>query len=229
MRRTILIALAMATPILARAQTPAKIDILKAMNEIPAPPASVQDAYSKSTCTSQNCKSDALFSAFESDWQSAQNQWKVLNQAQVRQMDSAKQLANSMKSSVGQSTTQQLEAAKQNIPGVNPNVMSFAEQMQDPAFKQKFMAMTPEQKMAYMQSGGVVATPSNPAIDSDAGITKTKQDFQQKMMSDPALHEAAICEQRNRLERSSRAFARECRCPPRYYRSGNRQFSEQHR
>jgi hypothetical protein len=177
----------MLVPISVSAQTPAKIDILKAMNEIPTPPASVQDAFSKSICTEQSCKSDELFTAFESDWQSAQNQWKVLNQAQVRQVDSAKQLANSMKSSVGQSTTQQLEAAKQNIPGANQNVMSFAQQMQDPAFKQKFMAMTTEQKMALMQSGGVIATPSNPAIDSDTGITKTKQDFQQKMMSDPAF------------------------------------------
>jgi hypothetical protein len=177
----------MLVPISLSAQTPAKIDILKAMNEIPAPPASAQDAYSKSTCTEQSCKSDALFTAFESDWQSAQNQWKVLNLFQARQVDSAKQLANSMKPAVGQSTAQQLEVAKQNIPGVNQNVMSFAQQMQDPAFKQKFMAMTPQQKMALMQGGGVVPTSSNPAIDSDAGITKTKQDFQQKMMSDPAF------------------------------------------
>ncbi len=179
-----MLCLGMLVPISLSAQTPAKIDILKAMNEIPAPPASVQDAYSKSTCTEQSCKSDALFTAFESDWQSAQNQWKVLNAAQARQVDSAKQLANAMQ---GQSTTTQLEVAKKNIPGANQNAMAFAQQMQDPAFKQKFMAMTTEQKMALMQGGGVVPTSSNPAVDSDPGITKTKQDFQQKMTSDPAF------------------------------------------
>ncbi len=186
MKKTIAIAFIL-VPFCARGQSIAKIDMIAMLNTIPQPPASVTMARDKSTCNPSFCNSDALFAAFEQDFNSAESQWKVMNTAQQQQVDSAKQLASSLSGLQGKSTSDQLAIAQKNIPGMNTGAVSLAQQMQDPAFKAKFMAMTPEQKLAYMQSSGAIPASSNPAIDSDAGVTKTKQDFQQKMMSDPSF------------------------------------------
>ncbi len=186
MKKTIAIAFIL-VPLCARGQSIAKIDMIAMLKEIPQPPSSVAMAYDKSTCNPSFCNADALFTSFENDMNSAESQWKVMNVAQQQQVDSAKQLAASLSGIQGKSTSEQLAIAQKNIPGMNTGAVSMAQQMQDPAFKAKFMAMTPEQKLAYMQSSGAIPASSNPAIDSDAGVTKTRQDFQQKMMSDPSF------------------------------------------
>jgi hypothetical protein len=147
----------------AHAQSVAKINLISALNQLPPPPTSVADALSKATCVRGNCKADALFTAFESMFADAQKQWAVINSGQMAQEDSAKHIAGIMQPVAGSNatTTQKLEAAKQ-IPGANLATLNFAQQMQDPAFKAKFAAMSQEDKVAYIQSSGMTA-PAAPA------------------------------------------------------------------
>ncbi len=163
------------------AQSVAKIDLISAQNELPPPPASVADALSKATCARGMCNADALFKPFESTFADAQKQWSVINAGQVAQEDSGKHIAAIMQPVMGKnvSTTQQLEQAKQ-IPGMNTAALSFGQQMQDPAFKAKFMAMSQEQKLAYIQTSGVTAPPAAapppPAPDPAAASLATLSD-----------------------------------------------------
>ncbi len=158
-----------------RAQSIATIDLLSTLNELPPPPISVANAYSKADCIRGNCKADALFKTFDATLQNAEKQWGAMNAGQVAQVDSAKRIAGIMKPVAGSnvSATQKLEAAKQ-LAGGNTAAISFAQQMQDPAFKAKFNAMPQEQKLAYIQSNGVAAPPaptqaSDPPAPTPAG------------------------------------------------------------
>lgn len=166
----------------AQAQSVAKIDLNSAQSELPPPPTSVADALSKATCARGNCNADALFKAFDGTLASVQKQWAVINAGQAAQVDSAKHIAAIMQPVAGKnvSTTQQLEQAKQ-IPGMNTAALSFGQQMQDPAFKAKFAAMSQEQKLQYIQSSGMTAPPPaappppapDPAAASLAALSDT--------------------------------------------------------
>ncbi|GEM_PF-6117316 len=168
------------------AQSVAKLDLMKLLEEVPTSPATVSEAHDKAVCTANGCRADELFKNFEADWKSANEQWKVMNAGTAHTVDSAKQIANMMKPAIGKSKTEQLEYAK-HMPGANTQALSFAQQMQDPAFKKKFQAMSPQEKLAYVQGHGVGGAPSNSVIDQDSGLSKTKQDFTNRMISDPAF------------------------------------------
>jgi hypothetical protein len=171
----------------ASAQSVAHVDLMKLLNELPPAPASVQDAANNVKCANGNCNADALFEAFNRDFAAAKQAWGTVNTGQQQQIDSATRMVNTMKPVDGKSKTEQLEAAK-NLPGANKNALSLAQQMQDPAFRKKFNAMSKEEKLAYVQGQGVGNTPSS-ATDGDAGLAKTKQDFTQRMASDPGFKE----------------------------------------
>jgi hypothetical protein len=165
----------------AQGQSIAQVDLIAAAKVLPPPPTSVADALSKADCSRGNCKADALFKDFDAIVAAAEKQWSVMNAGTKAQMDSGIKTANIMKSAVGSnvSMTQKLETAKQ-LPGANTSVMSFAQQMQDPAFKAKFAAMSQQDKMAYIQSSGMMsqkpAPPPPPAPDPAAAALAALSD-----------------------------------------------------
>jgi len=177
-------AIGLSLPLCARAQTPAKIDIIKALHEIPPPPTSVSDAHARATCNEGGCSATALFKAFDDKMQAAQKQWDVINVAQGRDLDSTKRLVEVLKATQGKSPKEQIEAAK-NIPGVSTKAISLAELMQDPEFQKKIAAMSEEERMAYIQN--ILMPPSTSAITQDPGLSRTMQEFQQRMIHDPAF------------------------------------------
>src|ERR1035437_9523657 len=168
-----------------RAQSLAKIDIVKTLDEIPPPPASTVDAHAKATCNDSRCMVDALFKAYENDVQAARKQWETLNAAQARQMDSNKRLASALGAAQGKSKKEQLEIAGKNLPGANKKALTLAEVMQDPESMKKIAAMSEDEKLAYIQS--ILNPPSNPVADQDKGMSTTMQSFQQRMIHDPAF------------------------------------------
>ncbi len=168
-----------------RAQSLAKIDMIKTLDEIPPPPASAADAYSKATCNDSRCMVAALFKAYEEDVQSARKQWEKLNPAQARQVDSNKRLASALGAAQGKSKKEQLEIAGKNLPGVNKKALTLAEVLQDPESAKRIAAMSEDEKLAYMQS--ILNPPSNPVVDQDKGMATTMQSFQQRMIHDPAF------------------------------------------
>ncbi|MDP4198269.1 MAG: hypothetical protein Q8922_05125 [Bacteroidota bacterium] len=168
-----------------RAQSIAKIDMIKTLDEIPAPPASTVEAHARATCTDSRCKVDELFNAYERDIQSARKQWETLNAVQSRQVDSNKRLASALGAAQGKSKKDQIEIAGKNLPGVNKKALTLAEVMQDPESMKKIAAMSQDEKLAYIQS--ILNPHSNPVVGQDAGMATTKQGFQQRMIHDPAF------------------------------------------
>lgn len=76
-------------------------------------------------------------------------------------------------------------AKKENLGGAgSSNRIDFAQQMQDPAFRKQFEAMTPQQKMALMQQQGVMAAPAAPPQTSNP-----MQADMMAMMQNPAMRE----------------------------------------
>lgn len=168
-----------------RAQSIAKIDMIKTLDEIPVPPASTVEAHSRATCTDSRCKVDELFNAYEHDVQSARKQWETINAAQARQLDSSKQLAATLGAVQGKSAKEQIEIVGKSIPGVSKKALTLAEVLQDPESMKKIAAMSEDEKLAYIQS--ILNPPSNPLIGQDKGMAMTMQSFQQRMIHDPAF------------------------------------------
>jgi len=187
MRKTLLTILsALLFIVQTNSQVTVKKDLVAYYDQLPAMPATLQDAYDKCNCKTGRCNADTLVAALKRSLQSDAEAMNTLTDANAKSMQNGKALATQMdKDNVkGMNDNQKLDYAKNNssLNGGNPNAIAFAQKMQnDPAEKAKLQAMSPSEKIAYLQQNGMLggatgmpattqpAAPSpldNPKIDS---------------------------------------------------------------
>jgi hypothetical protein len=175
------------------AQVTVKKDVTAYFSRLPAPPASLSDAY-------QNCHCLNAAGAVQADGPGVAG---VLHESILADARSIGTLTNTENQQLQQAKTTVSQAKADNVSGMNKNdqltwvqnnmqsygntaqAAAFAQKMQDPAEVAKFKAMTPAQKMAYLQANGIVpangAVPptqaSNPVANAQATQAKMQQDL----------------------------------------------------
>lgn len=166
---------------LAVAQTPQRLDFIALLNRVPKPPANTQDAL-------QLSQQPNPYYPFANEMSALQEKLKQLNPVSVRKQNGAIAMDAKFKADGVDKMTdsQKLDYAKKNNLGGDGSGarIDFAKQMQDPAFQKKFQAMSPQEKMAYMQQQGVMQTPSTAPQSSNP-----MQADMMAMMQDPAMRE----------------------------------------
>jgi hypothetical protein len=175
------------------AQVTVKKDVTAYFSQLPAPPASIGDAYKNFHCLNalgvvQGNGTGVAPTIHESILADAKSIGTLTN-TENQQLQQAKITANQAKADnvSGMDKNQQLTWAQNNMQGYGNTAQAaaFAQKMQDPAEVAKFKAMTPAQKMAYLQANGVApangmappAQASNPVANAQAAQSKMQQDL----------------------------------------------------
>jgi hypothetical protein len=171
-----------------RAQVTLKKDVTAYFRQLPAPPATLEDAYKNCHCPgasgtvqASGANVDAgVHNAIMADAKSMGTLTNTQNQ-QVRQ---AKTLYNQSQADnvKGMTKDQQLTWVQNNMQGYGNTAQAaaFAQKMQDPAEVARFKAMTPDQKLAYMKASGIdpmkgIAPPQTTASPAADAESKQKQ------------------------------------------------------
>lgn len=146
-----------------RAQVTLKKDVTAYFRQLPAPPATLEDAYKNCHCLgasgtvqASGANVDAgLHDAMMADAKSM----GTLTNTQNQQLQQAKTLYNQSQADnvKGMTKDQQLTWVQNNMQGYGntSQAAAFAQKMQDPAEVARFKAMTPDQKLAYMKASGI--------------------------------------------------------------------------
>jgi hypothetical protein len=146
-----------------RAQVTVKKDVTAYLHQLPAPPATLEDAYKNCHCLGASGTVQAsganvaagLHDAIIADEKSM----GTLTNTQNQQLQQAKTLYNQSQADnvKGMTKDQQLTWVQNNMQGYGntPQAAAFAQKMQDPAEVARFKAMTPDQKLAYMKASGI--------------------------------------------------------------------------
>lgn len=172
----------------AAAQTPQKINIGSVIDRMPKLPASTQEALTISKAAEAGGRTADRYQSYADELQALSEKIKELNPISIRIQNKAIATDAKFKADGVDKMTddQKIAYARQQKlggPGSDGR-LAFAEQMKDPAFQQKFQAMTPQEQMAYMQQKGVMKAP--------ASIPQTSNPMQADMvamMQDPAMRE----------------------------------------
>ncbi len=143
------------------AQVTVKKDIMSYFAMLPAMPSSMQDAYQKCICRPSGCTADSLVSPINRSLKGDQGAMGNLTATQEKVKTNGEALGTQMQNDHVQQMNddQKLQYAQNNqqLNGGNPDAIAWAQKMKDdPAEKAKFQAMTPDQKMAYMQQNGLM-------------------------------------------------------------------------
>jgi len=192
MKKTFLLALVLGTFARGRAQVTVKKDLTAYFNQLPAPPATVSDAYKNCHCLNASgiiqANSSGVAAAVHDSVLANAKQMGTLTATGNQQLQQAKVTANQANADHVNTMTkdQQLTWAQNNMQGYGNTAQAaaFAQKMQDPAEVAKFKAMTPAQKMAYLQASGVA--PANGALPAPPAnnVVADAQTRQQKMQQD---------------------------------------------
>ena len=165
-----------------------KKDVTAYFRQLPAPPATLEDAYKNCHCPGASGTVQAgganvdagVHNAIMADAKSMGTLTNTQNQ-QVRQ---AKTLYNQSQADnvKGMTKDQQLTWVQNNMQGYGNTAQAaaFAQKMQDPAEVARFKAMTPDQKLAYMKASGIdpmkgIAPPQTTASPAADAESKQKQ------------------------------------------------------
>lgn len=146
-----------------RAQVTLKKGVTAYFRQLPAPPATLEDAYKNCHCRgasgtvqASGANVDAgLHDAMMADAKSM----GTLTNTQNQQLQQAKTLYNQSQADnvKGMTKDQQLTWVQNNMQGYGntSQAAAFAQKMQDPAEVARFKAMTADQKLAYMKASGI--------------------------------------------------------------------------
>lgn len=139
------------------AQSPVKKDLMKVLNEVPPPPATVAEAYSRCTCDetprSTSCNVDRLFASVEAQLKEVEDLYKAQEA--------------SVKGAVP--------------PGMSPEAARMA---QDPEMKKKMKSMSKEEKMKLALSMMGSGQPGIPAVKPDPPEIQSAFTELQKLSAD---------------------------------------------
>lgn len=188
MKKIIIAVIGLASCLSLCAQVTIKKDLTQYFSQLPAPPSSLQDAYQHCQCLGRNGQvmdTASLTSGLHTGLLSDAQSMGTLTNTQAQQAQQAMALGNQIQADNvnGMTKDQQLTWVQNNMQnqGNAAGMASFAQKMRDPAEAARFKAMTPAQKMAYMQQAGVdpsknVAIPTtstNPQVN--IALAKQKQ------------------------------------------------------
>jgi hypothetical protein len=179
-----------------QAQVTVKKDVTAYLRQLPAPPATLEDAYKNCNCvgasgTIQASGANVAAGVHDAIMADAKSMG-TLTGTQNQQLQQAKALYNQSQADnvKGMSKDQQLTWVQNNMQGYGntPQAAAFAQKMQDPAEVARFKAMTPDQKLAYMKASGIdpmkgLAPPQTTA--SPAADAESKQKQMQEVLGTP--------------------------------------------
>ena len=160
-------------------QTPQHTDIAALVGRMPKLPANTQEALSASQRPNP-------YQPYADELRGIMDKVQVLNPVSVRMQQKGVAMDAQFKAD-GVSTMsdeQKMAYARQKQLGGagSDGRMAFAEKMKNPAFREKFQAMSPQEKMALMQQMGVTQAPATAPQTSNP-----MQGEMTAMMQDPAM------------------------------------------
>jgi hypothetical protein len=193
MKKILLLALVVGTFARGRAQVTVKKDVAAYFSQLPAPPATIADASKNCHCTNASGviqgNSPGVAAAVHDSILANAKAMGTLTATENQQLQQAKVTVNQANADNfnKMNKDQQLTWAQNNMQGYGNTAQAaaFAQKMQDPAEVAKFKAMTPAQKMAYLQANGVApangAIPAPPANNAVADAQAKQQKMQQDL------------------------------------------------
>jgi hypothetical protein len=193
MKKLYLIALVLGAFARGHAQVTVRKDVTAYFSQLPAPPATIADAYKNCHCLNATGviqgNSPGVAAAVHDSILANAKQMGTLTATENQQLQQAKVTANQANADGfnKMNKDQQLTWAQNNMQGYGNTAQAaaFAQKMQDPAEVAKFKAMTPAQKMAYLQANGVApangALPAPPANNAVANAQAKQQKMQQDL------------------------------------------------
>jgi hypothetical protein len=193
MKKLLLVALVLGAFARGHAQVTVRKDITVYFTQLPAPPATIADAYKNCHCMNATgviqANSPGVAAAVHDSILANAKQMGTLTATENQQLQQAKVTANQANADGfnKMSKDQQLTWAQNNMQGYGNTAQAaaFAQKMQDPAEVAKFKAMTPAQKMAYLRANGVApangALPAPPANNAVADAQTKQQKMQQDL------------------------------------------------
>ena len=172
----------------ATAQTPQHVNVGSLLDRVPKLPTTTQEALTIQKAAETNGRNADKYLSYADEMQALSDKIKDLNPISVRLKNGAIAIDAKFKADgVDKMNDEQkiAYARQQKLGGAGSDGrLAFAEQMKDPAFQKKFQAMSPQEKMAYMQQQGVMQAP--------AAVPQTSNPMQAEMvamMQDPAMRE----------------------------------------
>jgi hypothetical protein len=193
MKKILLPALILGSFARGQAQVTVKKDVTAYFNQLPAPPASISDAYKNCRCLNASgtiqANSPGVAAAVHDSILANAKQMGTLTATETQQLQQAKVTANQANADNfnKMDKNQQLTWVQNNMQsyGNTTQTAALAQKLQDPAEVAKFKAMTPDQKMAYLKANGIdpmnAAAPKaqagGPAADAQAKQQKMQQDL----------------------------------------------------
>jgi hypothetical protein len=193
MKKLLLIALVLGAFARGQAQVTVRKDITVYFSQLPAPPATIADAYKNCRCTNASGviqgNSAGVAAAVHDSILSNAKQMGTLTATENQQLQQAKVTANQANADGfnKMNKDQQLTWVQNNMQsyGNTAQAAALAQKLQDPAEVAKFKAMTPAQKMAYLQANGVdpmkAAAPAPPANNAVTDAQTKQQKMQQDL------------------------------------------------
>jgi hypothetical protein len=176
-----------------RAQVTVKKDVTAYLRQLPAPPATLEDAYKNCNCvgasgTTRASGANVAAGVHDAVMADAKSMGALTN-TENQQLQQAKTLYNQSQADnvKGMTKDQQLTWVQNNMQGYGntPQAAAFAQKMQDPTEVARFKAMTPDQKLAYMKASGIdpmkgMAAPQtavSPAADAESRQKQMQADL----------------------------------------------------
>jgi hypothetical protein len=143
------------------AQVTVKHDILPYYNMLPVMPATLEDAYQKCVCKGSSCNADSITAPVKRNLNADMKAMGNMTGTQQQQVQAGTQIAKDAQAHNvnGMTDDQKLQYVKNNPQyyGANAQSIDFAQKMKnDPAEKARLQAMTPAEKLAYLQQNGVL-------------------------------------------------------------------------
>jgi hypothetical protein len=193
MKKIFLLALVLCAFARGQAQVTVRKDLTAYFSQLPAPPSNVSDAYKNCRCLNASgviqANSPGVAAAVHDSILANAKQMGTLTATENQQLQQAKVTVNQANADNfnKMNKDQQLTWAQNNMQGYGNTAQAaaLAQKLQDPAEVAKFKAMTPAQKMAYLQANGIdpmkagaPAAPTNSAAaDAQAKQLKMQQDL----------------------------------------------------
>jgi hypothetical protein len=193
MKKIFLLAFVLGAFARGQAQVTVRKDLTAYFSQLPAPPTTVSDAYKNCHCLNSSGviqgNSPGVAATVHDSVLANAKQMGTLTATENQQFQQAKVTVNQANADNfnKMNKDQQLTWAQNNMQGYGntAQALALAQKLQDPAEVAKFKAMTPAQKMAYLQANGVdpmkAAAPPPPANNAVADAQTKQQKMQQDL------------------------------------------------
>jgi hypothetical protein len=193
MKKIFLIVLVLGAFARGHAQVTVRKDVTAYFSQLPTPPATTADSYKNCRCLNASGtvqgNSPGVAAAVHDSILSNAKQMGTLTATENQQLQQAKVTANQANADHVNTMNkdQQLTWAQNNMQGYGNTAQAaaLAQKLQDPAEVAKFKAMTPAQKMAYLQANGIdpmkAAAPAAPTNIAVADAQTKQQRMQQDL------------------------------------------------